>query len=171
MKKIKVNINDLKLNGLKLKSVDDSDVIIKKSGEFNNEYVYDIEVEDGFHTFLADNILAHNSCVFSSIITTKNESIGELFNRYYKFQIPELNENGHEILNINNEYTYTLNGKSKIKSVSRHKVSKDKWKITVDNKNVEITGDHSIMVYRDGNVIECKPEDIKETDMLLIKKG
>ena len=112
-----------------------------------------------------------DSCEFSSIITTKNESIGELFNRYYKFQIPELNENGHEILNINNEYTYTLNGKSKIKSVSRHKVSKDKWKITVDNKNVEITGDHSIMVYRDGNVIECKPEDIKETDMLLIKKG
>lgn len=112
-----------------------------------------------------------DSCAFSSIITTKNESIGELFNRYYKFQIPELNEHGHEILNINNEYTYTLNGKSKIKSVSRHKVSKDKWKIIVDDKNVEITGDHSIMVYRDGNVIECKPEDIKETDMLLVKKG
>ena len=171
MKKIKVNINDLKLNGLKLKSVDDSDVIIKKSGEFNNEYVYDIEVEDGSHTFLADNILAHNSCVFSSIITTKNESIGNLFNRYYKFKIPETNENGHEILSVDNEYTYGLNGETKIKYVSRHCVSKDKWKITIDNNEVEMTADHSVMVYRNGEIIECKPEDIKETDYLLKRKN
>lgn len=111
-----------------------------------------------------------DSVNFSSIITTKNESIGNLFNRYYKFKIPETNENGHEILSVDNEYTYGLNGETKIKYVSRHCVSKDKWKITIDNNEVEMTADHSVMVYRNGEIIECKPEDIKEGDMLLIRK-
>lgn len=31
-------------------------------GEFDNEYVYDIEVDDDSHTFIANNILVHNSC-------------------------------------------------------------------------------------------------------------
>lgn len=111
-----------------------------------------------------------DSTFYDAIITTKNESIGDLFNRYYKFKNPEINENGHEILDIDNEYTYTLNGKTKIKSISRHKVSKDKWKVSIDGNEVEMTGDHSIMIYRDGKVIECKPEEIKETDMLLVKR-
>lgn len=31
-------------------------------GEFDNEYVYDIEVEDETHTFIGNDILVHNSC-------------------------------------------------------------------------------------------------------------
>ena len=111
-----------------------------------------------------------DSTFYDAIITIKNESIGDLFNRYYKFKNTEINENGHEILDIDNEYTYTLNGKTKIKSVSRHKVSKDKWKVSIDNNEVEMTGDHSIMIYRDGQIIECKPSEIKETDYLLKRK-
>ena len=64
----------------------------------------------------------------------------------------------------------TLNGKTKIKSISRHKVNKDKWKISIDDKDVEITSDHSIMIYRDGKIIECRAEDIRDTDMLLKRK-
>ena len=30
-------------------------------GSFDNEYVYDVEVEDGTHTFIANDILIHNS--------------------------------------------------------------------------------------------------------------
>lgn len=33
-----------------------------------------------------------------------------------------------------------------------------------------MTGDHSIMIYRDGQIIECKPGEIKETDYLLKRK-
>ena len=34
------------------------------SGEFIDEYVYDIEVDDDTHTFMANDILVHNSlCV------------------------------------------------------------------------------------------------------------
>jgi len=31
-------------------------------GQFEDEYVYDIEVDDETHTFIADDILVHNSC-------------------------------------------------------------------------------------------------------------
>ena len=31
------------------------------NGEFEDEYVYDIEVDDGSHTFIANDILVHNS--------------------------------------------------------------------------------------------------------------
>lgn len=33
----------------------------KKVGVFNNEYVYDVEVDDDTHTFIADDVLIHNS--------------------------------------------------------------------------------------------------------------
>jgi intein/homing endonuclease len=42
--------------------------------------------------------------------------------------------------------------------------------VTIDDKEVEITGDHSIMVYRDGKIIECRVEGIRDTDMLLKRK-
>ena len=114
-----------------------------------------------------------DSVIGSSIITVNNETIQDLFEKYKDKVSKCVYENGMERLDIDqkNEYTYSINGKTLINSISRHKVSKDKWKITIDNKEVEMTSDHSIMVYRDGNVIECKPEDIKESDMLLIKKG
>lgn len=36
-------------------------VLCEQVGEFEDEYVYDIEVEDGTHTFIANGILVHNS--------------------------------------------------------------------------------------------------------------
>lgn len=170
MNKIKISKEELEKNGFKLKAVNSSNIIIKKVGNFEDEYVYDIEVKDGSHTFVADNILAHNSCVYTTVVSPDNKSIGELFDKYYEFNEPIINENGVEILDINDEYTYGLNGKSKIKSISRHKVNKDKWKISIDDTNVEVTGDHSIMIYRDGKIMECRAEDIRNTDMLLKRK-
>ena len=35
--------------------------LIEKIEDFDDEYVYDLEVEDGSHTFFANNILVHNS--------------------------------------------------------------------------------------------------------------
>ena len=80
--------------------------------------------------------------------------------------------NGTEVMTpFNKLITKSLNGYTKIKNISRHKVSKDKWKITVDNKEVEITSDHSVMIYRDGQIIECRAEDIKDTDCLIIERS
>lgn len=55
-----------------------------------------------------------------------------------------------------------------IEYIYRHKVSKAKWKVTDNFGNeVIITGDHSIMVERDGNLMEVKPAEILETDVLI----
>lgn len=142
---------------------------IQEMVRFTNKAL--VKIDNG-GTGLNDYVIAGDtdSTFYDAIVTTKNEKIGELFDRYNQIKSPEVNENGHEILDIDNEYTYGLNGKSKIKSVSRHKVSKDKWKISIDDKFIEITGDHSVMVYRDGKIIECKPGEIKDSDYLLKRK-
>ena len=59
-----------------------------------------------------------------------------------------------------------------IKRVIRHKVTKDKFILKGKNgKYVEVTGDHSCMVFRDGVLMEIKAKDInKETDKILTLK-
>lgn len=81
-------------------------------------------------------------------------------------------KNGTEVLLLNDKDVKcdSINGLTNIKNISRHKVTKDKWKVSVGNKTVYTTCDHSVMVYRDGNVIEVRPEDIKESDCLIVKK-
>ncbi len=81
-------------------------------------------------------------------------------------------KNGTEVLLLNNKDVKcdSINGLTNIKNISRHKVTKDKWKVSVGNKTIYTTCDHSVMVYRDGNVIEVRPEDIKESDCLIVKK-
>jgi len=77
--------------------------------------------------------------------------------------------NGTEVvMPLNQKFiTKSINGNTEIKNVSRHKVNKEKWMISINGKETFLTKDHSIMVYRDGYVIECKPENIKNTDYLL----
>lgn len=51
----------MNINNFELVPVNSDRVKIEKTGKFNNEYVYDCEVEDDSHTFTANNILVHNS--------------------------------------------------------------------------------------------------------------
>ena len=101
-------------------------------------------------------------------------SVEELYNLLMfekTIQIDEL-ENGTEVLVLNDKdvKSKSINGLTNIKNISRHKVTKDKWKVSVGDKTICTTCDHSIMVYRDGNVVEVRPEDINQTDCLIIKK-
>lgn len=59
-----------------------------------------------------------------------------------------------------------------IKRVIRHKVSKKKWKLkTKSGKEIIVTNDHSMIVFRDGKQLEIKPSDILNSDKILtIKK-
>jgi len=55
-----------------------------------------------------------------------------------------------------------------IQYVYRHKVNKQMWEIEDENGNtIKVTEDHSIMVERNGNLMEIKPNDLLETDMLI----
>jgi len=59
-----------------------------------------------------------------------------------------------------------------VKRIIRHKVSKTKWKLkTKSGKEIIITNDHSMIVFRDGNQIEVKPSDILSTDKILVIKS
>ena len=60
----------------------------------------------------------------------------------------------------------------KLKNISRHKVTKKRWKISVPglDKPLYLTEDHSLIVKRNGEYCEVSPKDVKPTDILLVEK-
>ena len=59
---------------------------------------------------------------------------------------------------------------NKINYIMGHKVKKKLFKIKIGDVDTIITEDHSIMVKRNGEIIEVKPTNILKTDTLLVKK-
>lgn len=60
---------------------------------------------------------------------------------------------------------------SDVKYIMRHKVTKPKWRLrTKDGKEIIVTNDHSMIVFRDGEKLEIKPNQILPTDKVLIVK-
>ena len=58
-----------------------------------------------------------------------------------------------------------------VKRIIRHKVTKSKWKLkTKSGKEVIVTNDHSMIVFRDGKQTEVKPSEILKTDKILCIK-
>lgn len=58
-----------------------------------------------------------------------------------------------------------------VKRIIRHKVSKQKWRLrTKSGKDILITNDHSMIVFRNGNQLEVKPQEILKTDKILVIK-
>lgn len=56
-----------------------------------------------------------------------------------------------------------------IKRIIRHKVTKPKWKLkTKSGKEIIVTNDHSMIVFRDGKKLEIKPRDVRKTDKILV---
>ena len=101
-------------------------------------------------------------------------TIEDAFKKFRKQGHSEILENGTEVAipAMNTYLTDSLDGKSSVRNISRHKVRKQMYSITVPGKDPLImTEDHSIMVQRDGRIIECKPSDIKETDFLIVKEA
>jgi len=56
-----------------------------------------------------------------------------------------------------------------VKRIIRHKVKKSKWKLrTKQGKEIIITNDHSMIVFRQGKKIKIKPAQILKDDKILI---
>ena len=113
-----------------------------------------------------------DSCVGDTLIST---SLG-------KIKIEDLFERPGEIVkNENGSFVKRLDEKILAKSmnsnfeiqdkkiiyVMKHKVNKRMFKISVNNKSVIITEDHSVMINRNDNLISVKPTEILETDELI----
>ena len=114
----------------------------------------------------------------SSIIVT-NEStsnIEEFYNRNIKNGSAGDTLAGHNSVKTNekvlnwtkeNEIYY-----APVKRIIRHKVSKPKWKLkTKSGKEIIVTNDHSMIVFRDNIKIEVKPSEILKTDKILTIKN
>jgi hypothetical protein len=144
------------------------------------DYVYDISIKDGDHVFFANECLVHNtdSCHKDSIIDSNwgKQSIEYLFNNGDTFWTedtdhgikeysshPELKVSSYDN-DINQSYYDNIN------YIYRHKVSKEQWEIEDEFGNtVIVTGDHSIMIERSGSLIEVKPSELLDTDLLIVK--
>lgn len=61
---------------------------------------------------------------------------------------------------------------SEISYVMRHKTKKKIYLIELENgKSVKVTEDHSIMIDRDGFLLEVKPTDMQESDLIICLSG
>lgn len=115
----------------------------------------------------------------SCIGTTKlhledlDSTIEELYNKWYnKSKKVQITQNGAEIIDCGEKIlNYSNDGKLEyhpIKYLMRHKVTKPKWRIkTKSGKEIIVTNDHSMIVFRDGQKCEVKPSEILPTDKIL----
>lgn len=81
--------------------------------------------------------------------------------------------NGTEVKVIDGEYnTDTFSNYSRIANISRHKVDKLLFKVSIPNgRSVVMTKDHSLIVLRDGKMIEEKPAEMRFADMIAYKEN
>lgn len=117
-----------------------------------------------------------DSIDYQTVIQTENErlTIEEWYNKNIKNGSAGETMKGHEsvltsdkILNFDNGLYY-----ADVKRIIRHKVSKAKWKLkTKSGKEIIITNDHSMIVFRNGEKLEVKPSDILKTDKILVLKN
>ena len=96
-------------------------------------------------------------------------TIKDIFDMYSDHKIVDIH-NREYIFIDNNILTYEDGNVvyKPINNISRHKVNKALYKITTQSgKELIVTEDHSIMVERDGKLIQVKPNEILNTDLVL----
>lgn len=111
-------------------------------------------------------------------------TIGEWFKIFRRESDPRerfVSKNGSDVIDLRSRIGLETDAvdpntgevvRRNVRFISRHKVKKEKWKITAKTgERVIVTGDHSVMVYRAGKVISVKASEINpETDKLLVRK-
>lgn len=79
---------------------------------------------------------------------------------------------GHESTTTDLLVRNLVNGKakySKVKRLIRHKVTKQKWKLeSFSGRSIQMTEDHSAVIFRDNQKIAIKPEEIVYGDLMVI---
>jgi len=119
-----------------------------------------------------------DSCDGNSLIKTQNSTIR--IADWYKDNVHNGSAGttivGHESVLTNDKIlNYSENGElffTPVKRIIRHKVTKPKWKLkTKSGKEIIITNDHSMIVFRDGLKLEVKPSEILKTDKILVLKN
>ena len=133
------------------------------------------EVITGEYDHVGKSIIYGDSVTGDTMILTKDGdiTIEELFNRCVEHSNVGDKEYGvwspDKVMGFNSFEDSTV--MSNISYVMRHKTKKKIYKINLSNgKSVKVTEDHSVMVDRDGFLIEVKPTDILKTDLIICLK-
>ena len=124
------------------------------------------------------SIYCDTDSVFSKSIVETDKgkfTIENWYNNNIKNGSGGITINGHEsvltndkVLNFNNKDLYFAN----VKRIIRHRVTKPKWKLKTKNgKEIIVTDNHSMIVFRDGIKIEVKPSEMLLTDKILVIKN
>lgn len=123
------------------------------------------------------SIYADTDSVYADTVILTNKGRFTIENLYNKNidRLAGYTVNGHEsVLCDDNVLNYNDNGElyyGKVKRLIRHKVKKAKWKLkTKQGKEIIVTNDHSMIVFRDGKKLEVKPSEILKSDKILIVK-
>jgi len=125
------------------------------------------------------SIYADTDSVFSkSIIQTDNGmcTVEDWYNQNKKNGSGGNTIKGHESVLTNDKIlNYSKDSGiyyAPVKRIIRHRVKKAKWKLkTKSGKEIIITNDHSMIVFRNGNQIEVKPSEILKTDKILVLRN
>jgi len=119
-----------------------------------------------------------DSCDKFTIIRTNEgkKTVEELYNENIIEGSAGVTIKGHESVNCKKKVlNYNENKElyyAPVKRVIRHKVSKPKWKLkTKSGKEIIVTNDHSMIVFRNNEKLEVKPSEILKTDKILIING
>jgi DNA polymerase elongation subunit (family B) len=130
------------------------------------------EIITGERDHLGKSIIYGDSVTGDTLIKTDDGefSIEELFKQCQSHSIVDDKEYGTEtsskVIGFNAFEDTTV--MSEISYVMRHKTKKKIYKITLENgKSVKVTEDHSVMIDRDGFLIEIKPNDIQNDDLII----
>ena len=120
-----------------------------------------------------DSLVGESTLIIKYNNKIQKISFEELYNKLQHIGIQQKTSTGHEMLELENiEVPNYVDGEIKfvpLKRLIRHKVSKSQFKIrTKSGKEIIVTGDHSCIVFRNGEKIAIKAKDInKETDKIL----
>jgi len=133
------------------------------------------EVITGEYNHIGKSIIYGDSVTGDTTVLTKDGdiSIEELFNRCVEHSTVGEKEYGvwspDKVIGFNSFEDSPV--MANISYVMRHKTKKKIYRINLTNgKSVKVTEDHSIMVDRDGYLIEVKPIDILKTDLIVCLK-
>ena len=115
-----------------------------------------------------------DSVVGESLIYANNKlvKIEDLYNSLTKFEYKD-DFNKSYVKPAKEEKITTLCSDGKtiverpINYVMKHRVKKEMFEITVGNKSVIVTEDHSVMVIRKNKLVTVKAKNIKHTDKLI----
>lgn len=131
------------------------------------------EIIEGTYNYKGKSIIYGDSVTGDTMIKTDSGeiTIEQLFNECVERAVlPDGKEYGlmsqAKIIGFDSYNMDTVT--TGIEYVMRHKTKKKLYRITTENdKQVTVTEDHSIIVDRDGFLMEIKPADLEDNDLII----